>query len=71
MATAKRAQSDRLWSVTVENTSKSWPESKYNLWILASTADSASRKARTFAKKNYGTGYYVSKIESEGTIDAF
>lgn len=61
-----KATSRNLWSVDMQHMSFE------SLWILASTAESAARKAITFAKRNDGVKKPVVKeIKYSGTIDVF
>lgn len=61
-----RATSKNLWSVRMQHLSYE------SLWILASTADKAARKAITFSRRNDGLSRPVVKeVKYSGTIDIF
>ena len=61
-----KATSRNLWSVNMQHMSFE------SLWILAPTAESAARKAITFAKRNDGLKRPVAReVKFSGTIDVF
>lgn len=62
----RRATSRNLWSVRMQHMSYG------SLWVLAPTAESAARKAITFAKREDGLKRPVVKeVKFSGTIDVF
>jgi hypothetical protein len=65
-------QSNQLWAVEIsDNTDRNRTTPFGNLWILASDAETASRKTKRWMKQNDYVGWKITSVESHGEIDVF
>lgn len=65
-------QANELWAVRIEDRTEKKRTTPFgSLWILASDAETAARKARRWLKQNDYVGFSINSVENNGTIDVF
>jgi hypothetical protein len=65
-------QSSNIWAVTVSDKTKRGRVAPFNhLWILATDAETATRKTKRWLKQNAFVGWEISKVDHRGQIDVF
>lgn len=61
-------QTNKLWKINWTAHLENYPD---KLWVLATSAELAARKAKVYLRKQGNTSIQIKSVEQHGTLDVF